>query len=113
MSETRNTPRVANLANLLNYQEGSVVSRILLKAKGGNITLFAFDAGEGLSEHTTPYDALVILVDGEADITIAGETFRLKAGETITMPANHPHALKAVRPFKMLLTMIRADNAGE
>ena len=113
MSEKPNTPRVQNLANLLNYQEGSVVSRVLLKSKGGNVTLFAFDTGEGLSEHTTPYDALVVLVDGEADITISGETFRVKAGETITMPANHPHALKAVSPFKMLLTMIRSEGAGE
>ncbi|MCC7451597.1 MAG: cupin domain-containing protein [Anaerolineae bacterium] len=85
----------------------------MLKSKGGNVTLFAFDAGEGLSEHTTPYDALVILVDGEAAITISGETFRVKAGETITMPANQPHALKAVSPFKMLLTMIRSEGAGE
>lgn len=99
---------VKNLVNLLQYQDGSIVSRVLLKNKGGTVTLFAFDVGEGLSEHTAPFDALVVVTDGEADIEIAGEAFKVGQGETITLPANRPHALKAVTKFKMLLIMIRA-----
>ena len=99
---------VKQLADLLQYQDGSIVSHMLLKNKGGTVTLFAFDVGEGLSEHTAPFDALVMVTDGEAEIEIAGESFRVKQGETIILPANRPHAVKATSRFKMLLTMIRA-----
>ena len=98
---------VKPLVDLLQYQDDSIVSRVLLKNKGGTVTLFAFDVGEGLSEHTAPFDALVVVTDGEADIEIAGESFRVKQGETIILPANRPHAVKAATRFKMLLIMIR------
>lgn len=99
---------VKQLIDLLQYQDSSIVSRVLLKNKGGTVTLFAFDVGEGLSEHTAPFDALVVVTDGEADIEIAGEGFKVRQGETITLPANRPHAVRAVTKFKMLLIMIRA-----
>jgi quercetin dioxygenase-like cupin family protein len=99
---------VKQLVDLLQYQDGSIVSRVLLKNKGGTVTLFAFDEGEGLSEHTAPFDALVVVIDGDADIEIAGESFKVRPGETITLPANRPHAVKAATKFKMLLIMIRA-----
>ena len=102
------TAEVKQLADLLQYQDASIVSRVLLKNKGGTATLFAFAEGEGLSEHTAPFDALVFVLDGEADIEISGESFRVRQGETITLPANRPHAVKAVTNFKMLLIMIRA-----
>ena len=96
------------LASLAEYQVGAVVSRQITKAEAGNVTLFAFDQGQELSEHTAPYDALVHVLDGEAEIRISGKPFVLKAGDAIIMPANDPHALKAITKFKMLLTMIRA-----
>ncbi len=99
---------VQPLSDLVQYQEGTVISRTLIKKKSGTVTLFAFDQGEGLSEHTAPFDALVYLMDGQADIEISGNTYRLKAGETITLPANRPHAIKAVSRFKMLLIMVRS-----
>jgi len=99
---------VKPLVDLLQYQDSSIVSRVLLKNKGGTVTLFAFDAGEGLSEHTAPFDALVVVTDGDADVEIAGESFRVRQGETIILPANRPHAVKATTKFKMLLIMIRA-----
>ncbi|HSP64408.1 MAG TPA: cupin domain-containing protein [Pyrinomonadaceae bacterium] len=99
---------VKPLGELLQYQDGSIVSRVLLKNKGGTVTLFAFEQGEGLSEHTAPFEALVFVVDGEAEVEIAGKAYRVKSGETITLPANIPHALRATTRFKMLLTMIRA-----
>jgi len=99
---------VINLAHLIQYQDGSVVSRTILKHESGSVTLFAFDQSQGLSEHTAPYDALVHLVDGEADITIGGTAHRLKAGEMIVMPANQPHALKAITRFTMVLTMLKS-----
>lgn len=99
---------VKQLVDLLQYQDGSIVSRVLLKNKGGTVTLFAFDVGEGLSEHTAPFDALVVITDGEAEVEIAGESFSVRQGETIILPANRPHAVKAVSKFKMLLIMIRA-----
>lgn len=99
---------VKHLATLLQYQDGAIVSRVLLKNKGGTVTLFAFDVGEGLSEHTAPFDALVVSIEGEAKITIAGTSFSVKQGETITLPANRPHAVKALTKFKMVLIMIRA-----
>lgn len=100
--------RAIDLKELIAYQDGSVVSKTLNDKKVGTITLFAFDEGQGLSEHTAPYDAFVEIVDGEADITIAGTDHRVKEGQFIIMPANQPHALRAVTPFKMLLVMIRA-----
>src|SRR6185436_3273469 len=99
---------VKQLVDLLQYQDGSIVSRVLLKNKGGTVTLFAFASGEGLSEHTAPFDALVVVTDGEAEVQIAGESFRVRKGEIIVLPANRPHAVKAVSRFKMLLIMIRA-----
>jgi quercetin dioxygenase-like cupin family protein len=100
--------KVARLTALVDYQDGAVVSREIVNKKTGTVTLFAFDKGQGLSEHTAPFDALVQLLDGEADITISGKTLRLKEGEIVIMPANQPHALKAVSRFKMILTMIRS-----
>jgi quercetin dioxygenase-like cupin family protein len=100
-------PRVVSLAQLAAYQETSVVSRQLLKKEAGNVTLFAFAAGQGLSEHTAPFDALVHVLEGEVEVTISKKPFRLKAGEAIVMPANQPHALRAVTAFKMVLTMVR------
>lgn len=99
--------QVLKLTDLVSYQEGSVVSRQIAKAEGGNVTLFAFDAGQELSEHTAPFDALVHILDGEAEARISGVSHTLTAGQAIVMPANEPHALKALTPFKMLLTMIR------
>jgi quercetin dioxygenase-like cupin family protein len=96
------------LEELVNYQDGSVVSRQIVKREKGNVTLFAFDKGQELSEHTAPFDALVHVIDGEAEITILGKSIRTKAGELVIMPANQRHALKAVSRFKMVLTMIRA-----
>jgi len=99
---------IFDLAALAAYQTGAVVSRQVSKAAGGNVTLFAFDEGQELSEHTAPFDALVHVLDGEAEIKISGQLFQLKAGEGIIMPANSPHALFARKKFKMLLTMIKA-----
>ena len=99
--------KVLQMADLIEYQEGSVVSRTIIDQQPGTLTLFAFAMGQGLSEHTAPFDALVYLLDGEADIAIAGQSYRLRKGEMIIMPANKPHALKAVDKFKMLLVMIR------
>ena len=99
---------VVQLNELIEYQEGSVVSRTLLNKETGTLTLFAFDAGQGLSEHTAPFDALVYLLDGEADINISGTHHVVKTGEMILMPANKPHAVQAVQKFKMLLTMIKS-----
>ena len=99
---------VNRLADLVAYQKGSVVSRTVIDKQTGTVTLFSFDEGQGLSEHTAPFDALVCLLDGEAEISISGKSFHLREGEMIIMPANEPHALKAVKRFKMLLTMIRS-----
>lgn len=103
-------PEVHKLNGLVDYQSGSVVSRILLKKGTGNVTLFAFDQDEALSEHTTPHDAMVQVTDGEAEITVSGEVYRVKSGEMIVMPAGEPHALRAVKRFKMVLTMIRSTS---
>lgn len=100
-------PNVERVVDLVEYQKEAVVSRTLIDKETGTVTLFAFDEGEGLSEHTTPYDALVYILDGEADITISGRLFELKNGDTITMPADEPHALRAKKPFKMMLVMIK------
>jgi quercetin dioxygenase-like cupin family protein len=93
---------------LVQYQSGAVVSRTLIKKSAGTVTAFAFDAGEGLSEHTAPYDALVFGVDGEAEISIAGVAHRVSAGQLLKLPAERPHAVKAITSFKMILVMIRA-----
>jgi quercetin dioxygenase-like cupin family protein len=98
---------ILKMADLAAYQDGSVVSRQITKAEAGNVTLFAFDAGQELSEHTAPFDALVHVLDGEAEIVISGKSYALAAGDAIIMPANEPHAVKATKRFKMLLTMIR------
>jgi len=98
---------VLDMAELVSYQDGSVVSRQITKAEAGNVTLFAFDQDQELSEHTAPFDALVHILDGDAEIKISGKAFNLKSGEAIIMPANEPHAVKALTRFKMLLTMIR------
>jgi len=103
-----NLVQVVKLIDLVSYQEGSVVSRTLIDKKTGTLTLFAFGEGQGLSEHKAPFDALVFLLDGEAEITISGKAFNLREGEMIIMPANKPHALKAMKKFKMMLVMIRS-----
>ena len=103
----KTSSEVKSLLELLQYQDGSIVSRVLLKNNGGTVTLFAFDHGEGLSEHTAPFEALVFIVDGEAEVEIAGKAYSVKEGETITLPANIPHAVKAATRFKIMLTMIR------
>jgi quercetin dioxygenase-like cupin family protein len=100
--------QVVRVAGLVDYQTGSVVSREILKVPNGRVTVFAFDADEGLSEHTSPFNALVQVLEGEVEVTIAGKPFRLAAGEMILMPAHQPHALKAQSRFKMILTMLRS-----
>lgn len=101
-------PLVLKLSDMVEYQKKSVVSRTLIDKKAGTITLFSFDKGQALSEHTAPFDALVYILDGEAEITISGNPFHLQAGEMIIMPANEPHALKAIERYKMMLVMIRS-----
>jgi quercetin dioxygenase-like cupin family protein len=95
------------LADLIDYQEGSVVSRTIVDKEAGTVTLFAFDVGQGLSEHTAPFDALVYSLDGEVEVSISGKPLQLKKGEMVIMPANDSHSLKAAKRFKMLLIMIR------
>ncbi|MFH1155741.1 MAG: cupin domain-containing protein [Pseudomonadota bacterium] len=97
------------LADMIQYQMASVVSKTIIDKKVGTVTLFAFDRGQGLSEHTAPFDALVQILDGEVEITVSGKPHRLTAGQILVMPAGQPHALKSVTPFKMLLTMIRSQ----
>lgn len=99
--------KVTKLADLVNYQENSIVSQTIIDKKTGTVTVFAFDKGQALSEHTAPFDALVYIIDGEAEIFISGELFNVKAGEMIIMPANKPHALKAITQYKMMLVMIK------
>jgi quercetin dioxygenase-like cupin family protein len=103
------TVEVKALKSLVDYQEGAVVSREVINKSTGTVTVFAFDAGQGLSEHTAPFDALVQVLDGEVEIRIAGIPYRLKEGEMIIMPAGKPHALKALARFKMLLVMIKGS----
>ena len=114
MTANRNTglelTGVVALSALVQYQSGAVVSRTLVKKDGGNVTAFAFDVGEGLSEHTAPFDALALIVEGEAEISIAGTSHRVTAGHVLRLPAGQPHAVKAVTQFKMILIMIRAAN---
>ena len=99
--------RAVHLAALVDYQDGSIVSREIIKGAAGKVMVFAFDQGEGLSEHTSPFNALVHIVDGEAEIIISGQAHPVSDGESILMPAQQPHALKAKKRFKMVLTMIR------
>jgi quercetin dioxygenase-like cupin family protein len=101
---------VERIEEMVGYQNQSVVSRTVIDKPQGTVTLFAFDKGEGLSEHTAPYDALVYVYDGEAVITISGKDYPVSSGETIIMPADDPHALRAVSAFKMMLVMIKAKN---
>lgn len=98
---------VAGLAELISVQAGSVVSRVLLKRKSGNVTLFAFDVAQELSEHTAPFDALIQVVEGEAEVRIDGQPHGVRVGEVILLPAGHPHGVRAVGVMKMVLTMIR------
>ncbi len=107
-SKMFNPKKIFKLAEVVDYQNGSIVSKEIVKGKTGNVTLFAFDKGQGLSEHTAPFDALVNILDGEAQITISSELFEPKAGDTIIMPANEPHSIKAVGRFKMVLVMIKS-----
>jgi quercetin dioxygenase-like cupin family protein len=100
--------KVVRLSELVEYQEGAVVSRTIMYEEKGTVTLFAFGEGQGLSEHTAPFDALAHILDGEAEISISGKTLNLQDGEMVIMPANEPHALKAKRKFKMILVMIRS-----
>jgi quercetin dioxygenase-like cupin family protein len=102
------TAKAQNLEDLIDYQEGSVVSRTIIDKTAGTVTLFAFDENQGLSEHTAPYDAMVYVLDGEVEVTISGKPVTLKQGEMTIMPANEPHALTAKTRFKMLLTMIKS-----
>jgi len=97
-----------NLTEIIDYQKDSVVSRTLIKKKTGTVTLFAFDQGQALSEHTAPFDAMAYILDGEAEITISGKAFHLNTGEMIIMPAKEPHALKAMKKYKMLLIMVKS-----
>ncbi len=102
------TSQQVELQKLVDYQDNTVVSREIMKKKSGTVTVFAFDQGQGLSEHTAPFDALVYIIHGQAQITISGKDFSLEAGEMIIMPANEPHALRAQEKFKMLLIMIKS-----
>ena len=108
MSNVPLLPVPVLLADLVTLQPGAVVSRTLVKTGGGTVTAFAFDTGEALSEHSAPFDALVIAIEGEAEVSISKTPHRVKAGDILRLPANEPHALKAATPFKMLLVMIKA-----
>ena len=100
--------KIINLINSIDYQANSVVSRTIIDEKAGTITIFAFSEKQGLSEHTAPFDAFIQILEGEAEIIISGESFNLKQGEAIIIPANKPHSVKAVAKFKMILTMIKS-----
>jgi len=104
---TASKSEVLKFVEMIGYQDAAVVSRQITKTEAGNVTLFAFDKEQGLSEHTAPFDALVHVLEGEAQVIISGKPFDLQAGDAIIMPADEPHALKATQKFKMLLTMIR------
>ncbi|WP_457753541.1 cupin domain-containing protein [Thermococcus sp.] len=102
-------PEVKKLKDMVEYQEGAVVSRTIIDKKTGTVTIFAFDKDQGLSEHTAPFDALVYILEGKAEVVISGKSYYLEEGDMIVMPANEPHALKAVDKFKMLLVMIKEE----
>ena len=105
---THMPPQVSKIVESLHFQKDSIVSKTLIDKQAGTITLFAFDQDQGLSEHTAPFDALVYLLQGEAEVTICGNAYHMREGEMIVMPANQPHSLKAVKRFKMMLIMIKA-----
>ncbi|MFC1568497.1 cupin domain-containing protein [Candidatus Margulisiibacteriota bacterium] len=108
MTDKKFSPgEVAQLASLIEYQPDSIVSRMLLKKPNGSVTLFALAEGQTIAEHSTPHDAMVNVVEGEAEVTISGKKHSLSAGEVLVMPANDPHALKAIKAFKMILTMVK------
>ena len=107
-TDTSLLAQVSGLAGMVGYQQGSVVSRTIMDQKSGTVTLFAFDEGQGLSEHTAPFNAMVYVMDGKVRVTIGGKPFDLSAGDAIVMPADQPHALQATSRFKMMLIMIRA-----
>lgn len=102
-----NQTTIVNLAKILKYQDDAIVSKEILRKAGGTITIFAFDKHQGLSEHKTPFEAMVYILDGEATITVGGQAYHLKKGESIIMPAQIPHAVKAITKFKMSLSMIK------
>jgi quercetin dioxygenase-like cupin family protein len=111
MKENKKTAaqtQAVKMSDLADYQKGAIVSRTIIDKKAGTVTFFAFDEGQGLSEHVAPYDALVCILDGEAEVVISGKTNHLREGEMILMLANKPHALKAVKRFKMMLIMVKA-----
>jgi len=108
MGENNLAEQALNLKNLVEYQDGSIVSKEILKKDTGTVTLFAFDRGQGLSEHTAPFDAMVCILDGTAEVIISGQSRQVREGEMIIMPADKPHALKANEQFKMMLVMIRS-----
>jgi quercetin dioxygenase-like cupin family protein len=108
MSQIIETTKTFSTAECIDYATGAVVSRTIIKKNTGNVTLFAFDKGEGLSEHTAPFDAMVQVLDGSVEVTIGGTPYILQAGQSIIMPASIPHALKAVEKFKMMLIMIKS-----
>jgi quercetin dioxygenase-like cupin family protein len=108
LENSKLTAQAKTLAELIDYQEGAVVSRTLIDKTAGTVTLFAFDAAQGLSEHTAPFDALIYAVDGEAEATVSGKPIKLKAGEVTMLPVGEPHALKALTRFKMMLIMVRS-----
>lgn len=108
MKKEKIEAKATQLADLIEYQDDSVVSRTLIDKEAGTVTLFAFDEGQGLSEHTAPYDAMVHVIEGDVKVTISGKTIIVKQGEVIIMPANQPHALSSIIRFKMLLTMIKS-----
>lgn len=108
MSNLIQTSKIFIAADSIDYSNGAVVSKTIIKKPAGNVTLFAFDRGEGLSEHTAPFDALVLVLDGKVEITIGGTPQVVSSGDSIIMPANIPHALIAIEPFKMMLTMIKS-----
>ena len=112
-TETLASDRSHALAGLITVAEGAIVSRVLASSGGGNVTLFAFDGGQGLSEHTAPFDALVQVIDGGLEITIGGNVLKARRGEVVLMPADIPHALQAPEPTRMLLTMLRDLKTGE
>jgi quercetin dioxygenase-like cupin family protein len=99
---------IHKLADIADYQKDSIVSKIIIDKDVGSVTYFAFDKGQGLSEHTAPFDAMVTIIEGKTEITISGEKYQLGKNEMIIMPANKPHSLKAIDKFKMLLTMIKS-----
>lgn len=109
----KHEPKATKLAEMIDYQEGSVVSRTLIDKEAGTVTLFAFDQGQGLSEHTAPYDAMVYVLEGETEVTISGKSIVMRQGEMTIMPANKPHALLAATRFKMLLVMVKSQAKSE